>query len=244
MNKNALKLNSVNVRHGTPIPTDSNANWERQPMTIYRRIYEQRFGPIPRDEDGRTYDIHHIDGNRKNNDPSNLVALSIKEHYKVHHDQGDWAACHRLAAKMNLSPEIISEMSRRNATKMAEENRHPFQGGHVHRRLAKEGKHPAQLRSAAGTNPFQDSEWKRKNALKLIEEGRHSSQTKKECPHCKGLFSITGFQRHVNICDHNPNKITNKYKTPEKKQCPHCLGLYDPGNYKQHHGENCKKRGK
>ena len=35
----------------------------------YRKIYEQHHGPIPIDESGRTYDIHHIDGNHFNNDP-------------------------------------------------------------------------------------------------------------------------------------------------------------------------------
>lgn len=237
-------LNSITVRHGGGTPTDSNASVEHQHMCIYRKIYESHFGQIPKDEQGRSYEIHHIDGNRKNNDISNLKCVSIQEHYDIHYSQGDWAACHRIAAKMKLSPEIVSEMSRRNVMEMIEKGTHPFVGGDHHRRLAKEGRHPAQLRSAAGTNPFQDSEWKRKNALQLVEEGRHPSQSKKECPHCKGLFSITGFKRHVNVCSKNPEKVKNKYKTSEKKQCPHCLGFYNPGNYKQHHGENCKKRGK
>jgi hypothetical protein len=38
-------------------------------MSIYRKIYEQNFGPIPKDGDGRSYDVHHIDGNRNNNVP-------------------------------------------------------------------------------------------------------------------------------------------------------------------------------
>jgi hypothetical protein len=56
---------------------------------LYRRIYEQVYGPIPVDADGRSFEIHHIDGNRSNNDISNLVALSIQEHYDVHWQQGD-----------------------------------------------------------------------------------------------------------------------------------------------------------
>lgn len=32
----------------------------------YRRIYEQHYGPIPKDEQGRSYEIHHIDGNHNN----------------------------------------------------------------------------------------------------------------------------------------------------------------------------------
>jgi hypothetical protein len=31
----------------------------------YRKIYENHNGIIPKDSDGRTYEIHHIDGNHK-----------------------------------------------------------------------------------------------------------------------------------------------------------------------------------
>ena len=40
--------------------------------TNYRKIYEQHYGPIPKDTDGRSYEIHHIDGNHNNNDINNL----------------------------------------------------------------------------------------------------------------------------------------------------------------------------
>lgn len=57
--------------------------------TKYRKIYENHVGSIPKDESGRTYDIHHVDGNRENNDPINLIAVSILEHYDIHQTQGD-----------------------------------------------------------------------------------------------------------------------------------------------------------
>lgn len=50
----------------------------------YRKIWESFHGPIPKDEKDRTYDIHHIDGNRKNNSIENLICLSIEDHYKIH----------------------------------------------------------------------------------------------------------------------------------------------------------------
>lgn len=50
----------------------------------YRKIWENHHGKIPLDSEGRTFDIHHIDGNRKNNSIENLICLSIEDHYKVH----------------------------------------------------------------------------------------------------------------------------------------------------------------
>lgn len=86
----------------------------------YRKIYEQHHDTIPTDELNRTYEIHHIDGNRNNNNHSNLIALSMKEHYDIHEQQEDLAACLRIAAKMNKSSQEISEISRKLAAKRIE----------------------------------------------------------------------------------------------------------------------------
>lgn len=52
---------------------------------VYRKIFEEYYGiKIPKD-----YHIHHIDGNRNNNNPENLQMLSPEEHFKVHLDQND-----------------------------------------------------------------------------------------------------------------------------------------------------------
>ena len=60
----------------------------------YRKIYESHFGPIPKDDQERSYEIHHIDGNRKNNDPSNLQCLTIQEHYNIHFNQSLKVYCY------------------------------------------------------------------------------------------------------------------------------------------------------
>ncbi len=66
----------------------------------YRQIWKNHYGPIPKDENGMSYQIHHIDGNRSNNDLSNLICVSIKEHYEIHLNQGDFAAAHVIKTKM------------------------------------------------------------------------------------------------------------------------------------------------
>ena len=48
----------------------------------HRVVWEQAHGKkVP-----KGYDIHHIDGNGKNNDPSNLVAIPHADHMKLHSD--------------------------------------------------------------------------------------------------------------------------------------------------------------
>lgn len=87
----------------------------RRNHNYYRRLYESYHGRIPKDEYGRSYDIHHIDGDSSNNSKENLIALSIRDHYAVHFQQKDWGACWSISLRMKISPEERSEISRRIA---------------------------------------------------------------------------------------------------------------------------------
>ena len=83
----------------------------------YRKIYEQHYGRIPKDSDGRRYEVHHIDGNHKNDSPENLKAVSIQEHYDIHYTQGDWGACQAIAIRMSKSHKEIGELAVKAAQK-------------------------------------------------------------------------------------------------------------------------------
>lgn len=72
-------------------------------MSNYRKIYETHYGKIPIDSEGRSYDIHHIDGNHKNDTPENLKALSISEHYDTHFSQCNYNACRLIGLRLSLS---------------------------------------------------------------------------------------------------------------------------------------------
>jgi hypothetical protein len=76
----------------------------------YIKIWKQNYGEMPKDSDGRTYEIHHIDGNHSNNCIENLNCISIKEHYDIHYNNGDYGACVMIARRMNMSPEYISKI--------------------------------------------------------------------------------------------------------------------------------------
>lgn len=82
----------------------------------HRLIYENHFGPIPVDEDGRRYEIHHIDGNHNNNSLDNLQCVSIKQHYQIHLEQGDLKACLIMSKRMKLSPQEKSRLAKLSNT--------------------------------------------------------------------------------------------------------------------------------
>ena len=84
---------------------------KRKSTTFARRIYTKNHGQIPKDSLGRSYDIHHIDGNHENNDPENLKAVTIQEHYDIHYSNNDWGACYAISLRMNKSPKLIAELA-------------------------------------------------------------------------------------------------------------------------------------
>jgi len=61
--------------------------------TNYRKLYEKHHDvKLPSD-----WDVHHIDGDRSNNNIDNLIALSREDHIKVHLEQGDYGAANLLS---------------------------------------------------------------------------------------------------------------------------------------------------
>ena len=76
----------------------------------YRKIWEKHFGIIPKDSEGRTYEIHHKDGDQNNNKIENLLCLSIKEHFDIHHKQGDMGACVLIGKRMKLPKDYLSKI--------------------------------------------------------------------------------------------------------------------------------------
>lgn len=48
-------------------------------VPLTRLIYQKHIGKIP-----KGFEIHHIDGDKFNDDPSNLIALSHEEHVAIH----------------------------------------------------------------------------------------------------------------------------------------------------------------
>lgn len=197
---------------------------ETKENKLYRKIWSTAYGPIPKDSYGRSFEIHHINGDHSDNSLPNLKLVTIDEHYDVHYSQGDLGACKLILQRMRLTPEEISLRCSQLNRELAAEGRHPSQlssknGTHQwqdsarQRQIAKnaieKGTHvtcqedwrdqcsiKALDRVASGTHNWQDGEASRQRALKAAEAGIHPSQTQVSCAACHKLTNIQQITRH------------------------------------------------
>ena len=164
-------------------------------MTIYKRtknylkIYELHYGPIPYDSEGRKYEIHHIDGNHSNNDPTNLKAVSLQEHYDIHYSQGDYGACALMAFRMNLTSDELSIIRSKAALKRVENGTHPWKDKE---RMKKQN----QIKTAAGKNPFSNPDIVKKQ----FENFQHATQKRVCCMGCRKETFVGALNKYHTKC--------------------------------------------
>ena len=204
----------------------------------YRKIYESFHGPIPKEPNGRTYDIHHLDGNHSNNDPTNLKAVTIKEHYDIHYSQSDWMACHKLGPRMEMSPTEISRLASLAVQKRVSEGKHHFQ-------KRADGTSVASDLVAAGKHHLQNSEKQREKSLKKVAAGKHNLQKRADGTSVASDLVTLG-KHHLQKRPDGTSLASDNVKNgthPTQKywKCEHCgkegKGL---GGYAHWHGNNCK----
>jgi hypothetical protein len=189
--------------------------------TKHRKIYENHFGAIPKDEDGRTYEVHHVDGNHSNNELDNLKIVSIKEHYDIHYAQEDYNACLKMGYRMKLSPEEKSRLASLENLRRVENGTHPF--------LNKEKGRIENLRRVEnGTHHFLSSEISKRNNQQRVENGTHN------------LLNNSYAKERLKNGTHN-------FQRPDapsqfKWKCEHCNKEgKSKGLFTRWHGNNCKK---
>jgi ribosomal protein L37AE/L43A len=205
-------------------------------MTIYRKIYKQHYGPIPKDNQGRTYDIHHKDGDRSNNSIDNLVALSIQEHYDIHYSQGEYGACYALSVRMKSTPEELSDIARKVAYQKIQNGTHPFQNPEVQRKGVEAAAIVNEKRIQDGTHNFQGGEIQRESNLKRVENKTHN------------FLGPASNQARITAGTHNliggavmrKQLAEGKHTSQLKKVCEYCSKTVSVNNYTRWHGDNCK----
>ena len=184
----------------------------------YRKIYEQHYGPIPKEPNGRSYEIHHIDGDHTNNNPTNLTAVTLEQHYNIHYAQGDYGACYMMATqRMFKSPEEISDIISKHQKQLVADGRHHLLGGSIQRKLVEDGVHhllsgdiqrrSALARSKAGTLPGQgplNPFWGGSIQKKAAEQGLLSTQIAVCCVKCRQKTNVSNLgRRHKTNCKDN-----------------------------------------
>jgi hypothetical protein len=218
----------------------------------YRKIYEQHHGPIPKDAEGISYDIHHIDGDRANNNPNNLTAVSLQEHLEIHMAQGDWGACQAIYLRMISTPEQRSEAARALTLARVADGTHPWVGPDYN--LSKVHN---------GTHHFLGGEIQRKVTAKRLEEGTHNFQlmTKEERSNIQlkrieqGTHKFVGDSNpvykqladgtHNFLGSNHPMRLRSNLGThpwTESKVCPHCGKVGKGGVMHRFHFNNCKSK--
>lgn len=155
----------------------------------YRKIYKQHYGAIPVESNGRAFEIHHKDGDHDNNHPSNLIAVTLQEHYDIHYKQGDYNACVLMSFRMNLSPEELSTIRSKAAYERVVNGTHPWTDKE---RMRKQN----QKRTAEGKNAFSDPE----NVKQQIANGTHWTTKKITCLGCKKETNVTMFNKWHTKC--------------------------------------------
>ena len=224
----------------------------------YRKIYEQCVGPIPRDIEGRSFEIHHIDGDRNNNNISNLKCISLQDHYDIHFQQQDWGACSLLARKLNLSHETLSEIARKSCLKRYEEGRHPMQdpnnikkakdtqnnlvanGNHIFQTedinagRSKRAKKRQEYWKESNTHPFSNEEIKYENAKSAKIRQLNLMQEGKH------RFQNKELQRANAIKNNTTRMQDGSHQTLQTKTCPFCDKTVNVPNYGRYHGNKCK----
>jgi hypothetical protein len=196
------------------------------------------------DQDGRSYDIHHIDGDRTNNSILNLVALSIQDHFDVHYIQGDWRACTKIAQKMKLSHEEISMLVSKQQKERIANGTHNWVGGE------KQKKHQREL-VASGRHHFLNSEVQSKINYLKVKNGTNSWAGQKGSEQSKAVQAkrIAEGTHHF-LGKNNPvykqieegrHPLALYAKNQKKQTCPKCHKTMNIGNYvKWNHGEKCE----
>jgi hypothetical protein len=202
----------------------------------HRNIYKKHFGAIPKDSNGYSMDIHHIDGDHTNNDISNLKLVTIQEHYDIHYAQEDWGACNLLARRLSLSADELSFIAKKSAEERVAAGTHHLMkradGSSISSDRVKNGTHhflnSGEITRARnlkrvedGTNPFLGGEIQKNLAKKLVAEGKH--------------HFLGGSINQKMMAE-------GRHTSQIKKTCEHCDKSISINMFHRWHGDNCKNK--
>jgi hypothetical protein len=148
---------------------------------VHRRIYEEHYrcSLIPYVE------IHHIDGNHKNNNIENLLPVTVEEHYLLHLENGDKAAAALIGIRAGIAIEIRTQLNREQAIKNNSLGLTGFKLGHASSAGKLGGKKSGNLAKEKKTGIFaltpEQNRIRHYNSVvsKMIKQGKASAWPRK-----------------------------------------------------------------
>lgn len=209
----------------------------------YRRIYKNHNGEIPKDKFGRSFDIHHKDGDPSNNSIENLVAVSLQEHYDIHFSQKNYVACHAISLRLDINPEEYNKIHQLSGQQRRGIPRPDIIGDNNPMR------NPLIAKKVSEYQKNKPKDLQHCNSMSISAKKR--AQNKMQCLHCGKLINDVNYNRwHGNNCLQNPNNtiranvtnFTNDNPSKRKITCNHCGIITGLGNHSRWHGNNCKKK--
>ena len=188
----------------------------------YRKLWEDYHKqPIPIDEKGRSYEIHHIDGNRANNSIQNLLCVSIEDHWKIHMERGEMGAANLIAKRLNQV----------------------YKSGWHHSELTKE----RMSQSHKGLNTWSKGvlrgPQKQLKCPYCNKTGGSSGMKKYHFDNCLLKPGNERLSRSLKEADKiKYRKPKAKITKPQKVKCNYCNIVGDPRPLNRWHFENCKNK--
>lgn len=207
-------------------------------MNEYRKIWESYHGPIPKDKNNRSYEIHHIDGDRNNNNIDNLKLVTIQEHYDIHYQQGDYGACQAIIMRMNLLTDDLKEKCSKLANLRVLNGTHNLTGD----------KNPIHKRVQDGSH----AKWLSNRNIDLLNKGKHNFQKRPDGTSLSSDRVKNGIHNFTpEVCRDSWIKSAKKQKEMKlngthhsciEKVCPHCGKIGRGHTMFRWHFDNCRSK--
>lgn len=209
----------------------------------YRKIWSSHYGPIPKDEKGRSYDIHHIDGNRNNNDITNLKAVSLEEHWKIHFEKGDYLEANMIADRIGKELYYGWKHKEETKKKISEANKGKKMSEKTRKKMSEwqKGRLLSQDHKKKISESLKGREFSEESRRKISE----SRKNKKPAPFSEETRrKMSESRRGKHRTEETKNKISeSKSEIAQKKlECPHCKLIGGITNMKRYHFDNCRNK--
>jgi hypothetical protein len=200
-------------------------------MQVHRKIWIENFGDIPLDTEGRTYEVHHIDGNHSNNSLDNLIALPIRLHHLIHLEQGDFTAANLIAKRM----QTLEYASGFTGKPLSEEHKRAI--GDAQRGKPKSQETRDKIRKSLQGRKVSEETIEKRIKVRTGKKYNKEPKLEKVKIKTKKVYTEPRSEEHTNNI-----RIALIGTVQPTLECPHCGKIGGAGAITRWHFDNCKNK--